>query len=91
MMTFLVTAFAMMANSSNIFSTVASIDSLTPFAVLPVTNVPLEQDFGSSFLHEPEMGKLRELQLLDKMSGEDGDIDWVIVEVIKHQSACVIR
>jgi hypothetical protein len=84
-------ALAMMAGSSHVFANTASIDSLKPITELPETHVPLEQDFGSSFFKEPEMRKLRELQLLDQMSGEDEDIDWDIVEVIKHQSARVIR
>jgi hypothetical protein len=83
----LVTALTLMANGANIFENVAALDSLVPLTTLPVPNVNLEQDFGSTFLKEPEMKKLRELQIMDRLSGnEDDDIAWDIVEVIKHQT-----
>jgi hypothetical protein len=91
-MSLLVSALALMAKSAHVFENVAALDSLVPIAALPTNHVQLEQDFGSTFLKEPEMKKLRELQILDILSGEDDeDIEWDIVEVIKHQTARVAR
>ena len=67
-MSLLVIALAMMASGSSnncAFENIASIDNPIPIVDLPETNVQLEQDFGSCFLKEVEMRKLRELQMLD--------------------------
>jgi hypothetical protein len=80
-----------MAKSAHIFENVVALDTLVPIASLPTNHVQLEQDFGSTFLKESEMKKLRELQILDIISGDDDeDIKWDIVEVIKHQMARVV-
>ena len=42
---------------------------------------------GSTFLKEPEMRKLRELQILDRMSEEQDNLEWDVMEAIKHQTA----
>ncbi len=84
-------ALAMMSKGGSIFENVAATDNMTLLASLPKTNVSLEQDFGSTFLKEPEMRKLRELQTLDRMSGEDDDPEWDIIEAIKHQTSRVAR
>jgi hypothetical protein len=91
-MSLLVTALELMAKSAHVFENVAALDTLVSIASLPTNCVKLEQDFGSAFLKEPEMKKLRELQILDIISGEDDEyIEWDIVEVIKHQTARVAQ
>ena len=90
-MSLLVTALAMMAKAPNVCENVAAIDNMVPISPLPKTSVYLEQDFGSTFFKEPEMRKLRELQILDRMSEEQDDLEWDVMEVIKHQTARVAR
>ena len=68
----LVTVLALMANSANIFENVAARDSLVPLITLPKPSVDLEQDFGSTFLKEPEMKKPRELKIMDQLSATYG-------------------
>jgi hypothetical protein len=57
-----------------------------------VTSVDLQQDFGSIFLKEPEIKKLWELQIMDRLSEDEGDdIDWDIVEVISPVTSKISR
>ena len=92
-MSYLVTACAILAGGSTMFENVDAMDSMKPFATLPPINIPMEQDFGSTFFKNAEMKKLREIQLLDKMNDFDADDDmhWDVMEVLNHQTSRVIR